>query len=432
MTVPSGLGVWARWRARLPWLILGFALVLRVGYAGMQGLSRPTDLGSDETEYDTYAWNLAQGHGYRGMSPDVADQNHLTAYRSPGPSLIYAAVYLVVGHRLAAIRLLNCLVGACCVLTIIAVGRRSVGEGPAIAAAAAWAVWPVGIYLSGSLLSDQLATLALLGLVLCALVFAEKPTPGWALLAGVMLGTNLLLHPSRLFLVPMLGIWTLVQFRDSWRALALSILIPVVAAVMIVPWIVRNEHVFGRFIPFSTMGGSVLLQGNNRIVATDPEYLGYNVWDTAIPEYTDALKAPNDEFKRDSVAKVLATDWIKSHRDRWLPMAIAKIRRGWTPFLQSHSPRAQRLAMLFSWGPVLLAMLIGFVPLLLGFLRSRKPGWLLHMVVLHMVALDVVFFGLARYRYVVEPYCLLLAAGTVAWLLSHRPRIPGTGTPNPA
>lgn len=412
-------GGWIRWRSRLPWLIVTVALVLRLGYAGSQGLSRPTPLGSDETEYDTYAWNLAQGQGYRGMSPDVSDQNHLTAYRSPGPSLLYAAVYVVAGHRLAIIRVLNCLIGAMCCLLIIAVGRRTVGEGAAFAAAAVWAVWPVSIYLSGSLLSDQLATLTLLWLVLVLLGYAVRPTLNGALFAGFLLGVNLLVHPSRLFLLPMLGLWVVVQFWGSWRAFVMSALIPIVAVLLLVPWIARNERVFHRFIPFSTMGGSVLLQGNNRIVATDPEYLGYNVWDTAIPEYADALKAPNDEFGRDSVAKRLATEWIGTHRDRWLPMAIAKIRRGWTPFLQAHTPLSQRLAMLISWGPVLLLLLIGFVPLLLKFLRARDPGWLLHAVILHMVALDVVFFGLARYRYVVEPYCVLLAAGTVVWLVKQ-------------
>ena len=412
-------GGWIRWRSRLPWLIVTVALVLRLGYAGSQGLSRPTPLGSDETEYDTYAWNLAQGQGYRGMSPDVSDQNHLTAYRSPGPSLLYAAVYVVAGHRLAIIRVLNCLIGAMCCLLIIAVGRRTVGEGAAFAAAAVWAVWPVSIYLSGSLLSDQLATLTLLWLVLVLLAYAVRPTLNGALFAGFLLGVNLLVHPSRLFLLPMLGLWVVVQFWGSWRAFVMSALIPIVAVLLLVPWIARNERVFHRFIPFSTMGGSVLLQGNNRIVATDPEYLGYNVWDTAIPEYADALKAPNDEFGRDSVAKRLATEWIGTHRDRWLPMAIAKIRRGWTPFLQAHTPLSQRLAMLISWGPVLLLLLIGFVPLLLKFLRARDPGWLLHAAILHMVALDVVFFGLARYRYVVEPYCVLLAAGTVVWLVKQ-------------
>lgn len=409
----------ARWRKRLPWLLLLVALALRLGFAAVQGIDRPIPSGSDEAEYDTYAWNVAQGHGYRGMSPDVSDQDHLTAYRPPGPSLLYAAIYRVAGHRVALVRVFNCVVGAAACLLILAIGRRCFSEGVAVAAAAIWAVWPVSIYLSGSLLSDQLATFTLLWLVLAALQFAERPALPGALLAGLVLGLTLLVHPSRLFMLPMLAIWALVQFRGQWKVLGLTTIVPLVALLVLLPWIVRNERVFGRFIPFSTMGGSVLLQGNNRITATDPEYLGYNVWDTAIPEYRAALQAPNDEVKRDSVAKSLAMTWLREHRDRIIPMAFAKIRRGWTPFLQPHTARSQRIAMLLAWGPVLLALVIGFIPWLVVFLRRRHPGWLLHLVILHMVALDVVFFGLARYRYVVEPYCILLAIASVAWLVGR-------------
>jgi 4-amino-4-deoxy-L-arabinose transferase-like glycosyltransferase len=407
MTLP------AVWRARAPWIILVVALVLRLGFAASQGLGRPILPGSDDAEYDAYAWNVAQGNGYRGMSPDVADQNHLTAYRSPGPSLLFAAVYRVIGHRLAPIRVLNCLLSALCCLLIVAIGRRCFDENTGLIAATIWAMWPVSIFLSGGIVSDHLATLVLLALVVVALKFADKPTLTAALVTGLVLGINLLVHPSRLFLLPMFGLWVLIQFWGSWKSFAFAATIPLVALLVLAPWIVRNQRVFHRFIPFSTMGGSVLLQGNNRIVATDPEYLGYNVWDTAIPEYKDALIAPNDEFGRDSVAKKLAKEWIGTHRDRWIPMAIAKIRRGWTPFLQPHTPLSQRLGMLVAWGPILLLLIIGFVPSLLRFLRAREPGWLLHAVILHMVALDVVFFGLARYRYVVEPYCVLIAVATV-------------------
>jgi len=405
-----------RWRPGVTWLIVVVALVARLGFGAWQDLSRPIPLESDETEYDTYAWNLAQGHGYRGISPNVSNDEHLTAYRSPGPSLLYAAMYLVVGHRPAAIRILNCCLGAVACLLIIAIGARTVGETAALIAAAIWAVWPISIVLSATLLSEQLALVALLCLTLVALDFARRPSLGGALLTGFVLGANLLIHPSRLFLLPFLALWALVQFRRSGRSLALAVVIPVVAALVLSPWMIRNAVVFGRFIPFSTMGGSVLLQGNNRIVATTPDLLGYNVWDTAIPEYADALRAPNNELGRDSVAKQFAVRWLRLNRGRWVAMAIAKVRRGWTPFLRASASPIQRLVLLASWGSVLLIGLVGFVPWLLRFLKAGHPGWLIHLVILHVVALNAIFFGYGRYRYVVEPLCVLLAAGSVVWL----------------
>jgi len=405
----------------VPWLrwIIVLAVVARLGLAWHQGLDRPTVPGSDEAEYDAYAWNLAQGNGYRGPSPDVSDPDHLTAYRPPGPSLMYAALYAVGGHHPALPRLANILLSALTCLLIAALGRRVVHERIALAAAALWAVWPVSILLSVDLLSESLSVACFFWLLLALLDFADRPRWREALLAGLALGINLLVHPSRLFFVPMMGLWVLMQFWRTPAVLVRAAAMPLVALACLVPWIARNQRVFGEFIPFSTMGGSVLLQGNNRIVATDPEYWGYNIWDTEIPEYADRLRAPDDEIERDRVAKQLAKEWMGENA-RLLPvMAVKKVVRGWTPFLQARTPLATRLAMLLTWGPVLLFTLVGIGPALIAYLRRRHPGTLLHFAILHVLALNVVFFGYFRYRLAVEPLCFLLAGFGIAWLAAR-------------
>src|SRR5690242_16842095 len=96
------------------WLLFAVivALGIRLGLAVHMGLNEQPRPGSDQYEYDTYAWNLAEGRGYRGLSPDVADQDHLTAYRPPGPSLLFAGLYRVFGHKYDAPRIANCLLSA--------------------------------------------------------------------------------------------------------------------------------------------------------------------------------------------------------------------------------------------------------------------------------------------------------------------------------
>src|ERR1700677_4611990 len=119
-------------------LLLGLAA--RVGLACAGGLFSAPEPSSDAKEYDAYAWNLAQGNGYRGMSPDVTDQNHLTAYRPPGPSVLMAGVYLVAGHNYAAVRLVNCLLGVCSIFLVYRLGRRTFSELVGILAAAMYAL----------------------------------------------------------------------------------------------------------------------------------------------------------------------------------------------------------------------------------------------------------------------------------------------------
>jgi hypothetical protein len=175
--------------------------------------------------------------------------------------------------------------------------------------------------------------------------------------------------------------------------------------------------VFDRFIPFSTMGGSVLLQSNNRVVVTEPRYYGYAYWDSKIPEYREALRAPNDEVERDRVAKNLAIKWLHENPEQWLFLLQAKFRRGWTPLMQPDTPAALRYVMLLSWGPVLVVFAAAFFPTLWSFFRRRHPGWLLHLAVVQFVVTTLIFFGYARYRSPIEPICILIATAGAAYLV---------------
>ena len=397
--------------------IVALGLALRLGAAAALGLGEPPAPGSDQKEYDTYAWNLAQGRGYRGMSPDVADRDHLTAYRPPGTSLAWAGIYRVVGRRYEAIRLFHCLVGAATILLVYHIGRDCGGEAVGLTAASAFAAYPLGLLYTSELLSETLGTFWLLAAVLACLRLAERPSWGRAILAGGLLGLALLTRLNVTLLLPLVAAWGIWQLREAPRGRLMGLAVPAVAVGVLVPWAVRNYLIFHAFIPFSTMGGSVLLQGNNRIVVTDPKFYGGSPWDTAIPEYRDALRSAGSELERDRVARKFAVEWLRDHPGDWPFLAQAKLRRAWTPFLQPHAPLLYRAALLASWGPILLLSGLAFLPTLALFLRAGHPGWLLHLVLLGYTLTSLIFFGNPRYRFPVEPLCMVLAA-MAAWSIA--------------
>jgi 4-amino-4-deoxy-L-arabinose transferase-like glycosyltransferase len=413
--------------SRRKWIVFGLvfaAFALRLAVAIVLGINEPPEPGSDPEEYDTYAWNVAQGRGYRGMSPDVSDRDHLTAYRPPGTSLIWAGLYKVFGRRYDVIRTFNCAVGAATVWFVYAIGSRCFGPIVGLLGAGIYAAWPIALLYSTTLLSEPPGTFFFLAYLHACLVFAERRTWGTAAGAGVYLGLTLLTRPNPLPMIPLTAVWALWQFRRDSQALVRGISIPLIALVTLSPWWVRNAVVFGKFIPISTMGGSVLLQGNNRIVATDPEFYGYSIWDTRIPEYRDALRSAGDEIERDRRAGQFAKDWLKANPDLWPRLVWSKIVRGWTPFLQPKSPRLYRLGTLLSWGPVLVLFLIGFIPTGLRLLRDGHPGWLLHLAIIGSLPMTALMFGDMRYRYTLEPICILIAAciglGVVKWITSDK------------
>jgi 4-amino-4-deoxy-L-arabinose transferase-like glycosyltransferase len=389
-------------------VVLGFAI--RLALAFVLGINKAPESGSDQKEYDTYAWNVAQGRGYRGMSPDVADQDHLTAYRPPIPSLVWAGLYAAFGHRYDVVRIANCLAGAAAVWLTYAIGWRCFKETTGVLAAAAYAVYPTALFFSTDLLSEPLGTMWFLGLLLACLRFAERTMWERAATAGILLGISILTRPNLIFMVPLTGIWALWQFRRERATLVRGLAIPVLAVATMGPWIVRNYVVFHRFIPLSTMGGSGLLQGNNRVVVTDPSLFGYSQWDSKIPECHEALVTAGDEFERDWRAREMAIRWLKANPDKWAFLAYAKTVRAWTPFLQPKTPRLYRLGTLISWGPVLVLFLLGVVPTLVAFLQRGDAGWILHLALLNHIIITLMFWGELRYRHSIEPVCILIAA----------------------
>src|SRR5580704_10986421 len=136
-------------------------LLASVSVSVYEGLERPPEAGSDAYEYDSYAWNLAHGRGYRGISPDVKDADgrlldHPTAYRVPGTSVFWASLYLLFGHRYSAIRVAQCLLHMLTILLIYGIGRRCFGEFVGLLSAGVYAIWPMALFYSSHLGSEPL------------------------------------------------------------------------------------------------------------------------------------------------------------------------------------------------------------------------------------------------------------------------------------
>lgn len=406
-------------RSRILLVILMVAFVGRVGFALTRGLNSPPEPTSDQEEYDAYAWNLAQGNGYRGPSPDVADRNHLTAYRPPMPSMVMAGVYVVVGHRFDAVRLLFCVFATCSVWLTYRLGRRAYGDGVGLLAAAGYAIYPLAIFQSSDLLSEPLGVMLFLAFLELTLAYAANGSWRNATLAGLIFGLALLARANFVLVIPLFAIWALFQFRHQRTRLLQSALVLLVAAVVMIPWVVRNYMVFGKLIPFSTMGGSVLLQGNNRIVVTVPKAFGYSVWDTELDEYRDDLRAAGDEVERDRRAKEFAIRWLKDHPDRWGFLIWQKFVRSWTPFLEHNPSRSVRVIYLLTWGPVFILFVFALAPTFISALRQGSPIWLLHVSVLQYVLNSVIFFANIRYRSPIEPVCFILAAWSVRFICAR-------------
>ncbi len=287
---------WHSWRILILVLVVGlFARIAITTHQGWNSIPRP---GSDEGEFDSYAWNMAQGHGFSGISPDVYAPDgsplvHRTAYRSPGTSAYWSVLYRIFGHNYIVIRSSQCILDLATILVLYAIAFKCYGRKVALMTAAIYALWPTALIYASQLASETQYTLLFCGAILLALRFAEGSTWVRALAAGFVLGLAMLTRGNAVLMVGLLMPWSLWQFRKTPRLILRGLAISFVALLMLVPWTIRNYSIFHAVIPFQTEGGDTLLGSHNRVTAYDPEFYGYWIYPLpTLSEYRDQLKAP--------------------------------------------------------------------------------------------------------------------------------------------
>jgi 4-amino-4-deoxy-L-arabinose transferase-like glycosyltransferase len=211
--------------------------------------------------YARAADELARGEGYTRHAIDPAQGAEPTAFYPVGLPAALAPLRWVAGGRgldLAA----QILFGTLLVPVAGMLGRRA--GGARVGRASAWivALWPGGILLSLSWMSEPLFSLVVACAVLALVSTRRARRPRGVVLAAVLLGLAAHVRPTALPVLAVLvaGVaWT--ERRRASHVLRHVVLAALVALAVLAPWSVRNVLALGRPALVSTNGGSNLLLG---------------------------------------------------------------------------------------------------------------------------------------------------------------------------
>ncbi|MCU1352357.1 MAG: Dolichyl-phosphate-mannose-protein mannosyltransferase [Acidimicrobiales bacterium] len=203
--------------------VLGVAAAVRIAFWAIAGRYAPH---SDAAQYSELAYNVAHGHGFSSYFPELA--RHATAWRPPVYPFLLSGAFLVSGSSIAAGMVLNLLIGLGVVaLTYLLVARLH-SPLAALVAAGLVAVYPPLFVNDVRLLSEPVALLLILALVLC--LHERRLVP-----AGVFTGLLVLARPSAQGLVVVVGGWCLWQL--GWKR---TLQVGALAALVVAPWVIRN------------------------------------------------------------------------------------------------------------------------------------------------------------------------------------------------
>ncbi len=415
---PGGL---ADWFSRSRGALLAVWLVYLLPRAAMLLIEvTPT---SDADWYYQRAIGLAAGAGYLG--PD----GQPTAFWPPGWSFALGLEFLVTGPSPQAVAALNLLFSAVIAWLTLDLGRRLFGSKAAgRAGLLLLAIYPNNIaYIPLALTEIFYTALLLAG---CRLLIARQS--GAALIAaGLVFGLATLVKVQTLAVVPIVFAIALLR-EPGWRrqlpgAVLRMAMLAAIAALVVLPWTIRNHQQLGGFVPISANGGITLLTGNN-----DSADGRFNQYDPAVV----ALNRRSDlgELAYDAEAKRLALAWIAAHPGRFAALMPLKLAQLWGPDGEAqwayelgyadyaaHAGlfRAIRIANQVYY----FALLLLFALAAAAMIRQRRGAglgwidwWLLpYGIAAYPSAIAMVFSGQSRFHFPVMPF-VCMACG---WLLAR-------------
>jgi hypothetical protein len=218
---------------------------------------------ADARWYDTIAWNLAQGKGFKVEDTNSMAEDPAIAIVGPGYVYSLASLYRLFGHHLEAAWIAQSLLHTLNAFLIFLLARKILAPagghwGFSLLAAALYGLNPDLIQLAAMLLTETLYLTLLILAALGIATYVANAAGKTALGTAVLLACAILIRP--IALLPLLLFLGILVIRKKWALLSAVLLIQ---ALFLGVWAWRNYSVYDRFVLLTAAGGYDLWVGNN-------------------------------------------------------------------------------------------------------------------------------------------------------------------------
>jgi 4-amino-4-deoxy-L-arabinose transferase-like glycosyltransferase len=226
------------------WVLIVVAIALRVAWSAWIAHAHPNAVTSGDTGGYIGPARALLEKGRFSLSPHDATPMFL---RTPGyPALLTAILWATNSQW--SISPIQAALSVLPVLVTVFVGRRVIGPTAAMLAGAFVALDPLQFALSGTILTETLATLTLVGIVAVGVVVFVRPPANvktrsfFAL--GALVAAATMVRPTTYYFPPILVVLLVCRFwRLGWQRLLVPLLAFVLPIVVVVGgWQLRNHH----------------------------------------------------------------------------------------------------------------------------------------------------------------------------------------------
>lgn len=404
---------------RVSGLLFLVAVFLRVLAFAILGL--PPEI----FEYEDLSLSLLAGQGYQRIQFG-------TVHYSQAPPLfgfLCAGIYALTSHSQIAVILVQIILSSLIPVVIYRTGRLlTLPPNLAIVGAVLPMIHPgLIVYTVKKLhpLSMDALLISVMFLLMLRLSWARGPRP--FLTAGGVLGLAILSRPTIGAFGLMAAGWLITRQGEVPRRRVVGhvCLLAFSAALVFLPWTVRNYAIHHRIVFVTTDTAELFWRGNNP-QATGTAYLmdRRSIFEGASDEFKQAIYA-RDELGQYDLFLTAGLDFVRNQPRQFAGLLITKwISFWWFPSTAGGLYPAVWLLLYKGFYLILLLLFVIGLFAIFGFLKGEvRVGVLLLLLLFFSVSLaQSLFYVDVRHRWGVEPLMGVLAAHGI-WFLAEQARI---------
>jgi len=404
-----------------PWFIFGAAFLLRLAFLLYEAHLVPAEalaVVPFQNEAGNVAAALARGQGFCCL---FGQPTGPTAWLAPVYPLFLAGIFKVFGvfgvTSFYVASLFNCVFSALVCLPLFCVALKIGNRTTAVLAGWLWAVFPSGILIPFEWIWDSsLSALLAISLLGIAFLVVKDPRQSKFVLYGLFCGFCLLVNPALGAVLPFLLLWIYLRTRSSQLDSLQNVLLAAcLAALVCVPWTIRNAVQFHRVVPIRSNYSFELWMGNNPIFDEHSREINRITRYEQVHLYTKLGESAFLEEKRR-----VAFAFLRSHPALGLQLTGRRAVAWWlgtsTPWQDFQRADSALIRFLFLWN---VTMLLGTLAGLLTLGRLRRSVFL--PVAAYPLLFPLIYYlsqSSLRLRHPSDPILALLMAlaATLPWI----------------
>ena len=420
----------------------------------------------DILEYGQMAENIVNGKGLSYDFYGLREECPLKSFMPPLYPFILSFLMSVVSKPYLYLLIIQAILSSSTAIIVYYIGSWIYERQTGLVAGLGVALYPVFIVCaSGNFFSPTTIDIFLISLIVFFTIKADKSIGiAYPLAVGITMGISTLSLSQIIAFYPFIIFWLFIN--NSHHLVKKSIIIAAMIVLTISPWVFRNYVIHGRLTPTASNGGFNFWLGNNPFttgfgwIIDEKTYRGYaegrsfddfifeptfrdplddfnfepilpeaeihnNTFKNVLKKKTEAILPRNvvekihelSELEIDSLLFKAGLNYIKEDPLAYIKRCYKKIFYLWT-----YRPKEGRRAFFTGKLGILYAVQYAFLtPLVFGgILINLRQDWrrplLLYFLMIFFTLFYMNFFVQSRYRWLFEPYMIVVASNFIMYL----------------